>query len=91
MEYVGEVIDPFMFHKRTDKYSKLKMEHYYFMALKSDEIIDATFKGNMTRFINHSCEPNSITQKVRTVCFFFGFSTKNRINFELISFDNSGL
>uniref|UniRef100_A0A6P6XRU4 [histone H3]-lysine(36) N-trimethyltransferase n=1 Tax=Dermatophagoides pteronyssinus TaxID=6956 RepID=A0A6P6XRU4_DERPT len=63
MEYVGEVIDPFMFHKRTDKYSKLKMEHYYFMALKSDEIIDATFKGNMTRFINHSCEPNSITQK----------------------------
>ncbi|KAH9501726.1 Histone-lysine N-methyltransferase setd2 [Dermatophagoides farinae] len=63
MEYVGEVIDPFMFHKRTDKYSKLKMEHYYFMALKSDEIIDATYKGNMTRFINHSCEPNSITQK----------------------------
>uniref|UniRef100_A0A3B0QQA6 [histone H3]-lysine(36) N-trimethyltransferase n=1 Tax=Psoroptes ovis TaxID=83912 RepID=A0A3B0QQA6_PSOOV len=63
MEYVGEVIDPYMFHKRTDKYSKQKLEHYYFMALKSDEIIDATAKGNITRFINHSCEPNSMTQK----------------------------
>ena len=71
MEYVGEVIDPFMFHKRTDKYSKLKMEHYYFMALKSDEIIDATFKGNMTRFINHSCQQNSIKQMFISVFFFF--------------------
>lgn len=64
MEYIGEVIDPFMFHKRVEKYSKLKLEHYYFMALKSDEIIDATYKGNVTRFINHSCEPNAVTQKV---------------------------
>ncbi|UXI14617.1 uncharacterized protein NH340_JMT00560 [Sarcoptes scabiei] len=63
MEYIGEVIDPFMFHKRVEKYSKLKLEHYYFMALKSDEIIDATYKGNVTRFINHSCEPNAVTQK----------------------------
>ncbi|CAG2123464.1 unnamed protein product, partial [Medioppia subpectinata] len=33
------------------------------MALKSDEIIDATVKGNITRFVNHSCDPNSETQK----------------------------
>lgn len=64
MEYVGEVIDPFDFHKRVEKYAKQKKEHHYFMALKSDEIIDATNKGNITRFINHSCDPNSETQKV---------------------------
>jgi histone-lysine N-methyltransferase SETD2 len=34
------------------------------MALKSDEIIDATVKGNIGRFTNHSCEPNCETQKV---------------------------
>lgn len=64
MEYVGEVLNPEEFNNRVKQYSKEKREHYYFMALKSDEIIDATIKGNATRFINHSCDPNSETQKV---------------------------
>ena len=33
------------------------------MALKSNAIIDATKKGNISRFINHSCDPNAETQK----------------------------
>lgn len=37
--------------------------HFYFMALKSDAIIDATGQGNISRFINHSCDPNAETQK----------------------------
>lgn len=64
MEYIGEVVDPYDFSQRVKKYSKENIEHHYFMALKSDEIIDATRKGNITRFVNHSCEPNSETQKV---------------------------
>ncbi|KAK0082876.1 hypothetical protein PV325_009704 [Microctonus aethiopoides] len=63
MEYVGEVLDPKDFRRRTKEYSKDKNKHYYFMALKSDQIIDATMKGNISRFINHSCDPNAETQK----------------------------
>lgn len=64
MEYVGEVVDPDEFKSRVERYSKHKCVHHYFMALKADEIIDATVKGNITRFVNHSCDPNSETQKV---------------------------
>ncbi|XP_066597592.1 histone-lysine N-methyltransferase Set2 isoform X2 [Prorops nasuta] len=63
MEYVGEVVDPKDFRRRAKEYSKDKNRHYYFMALKSDQIIDATMKGNVSRFINHSCDPNAETQK----------------------------
>lgn len=35
----------------------------YLMKLSSKELIDPTHKGNIARFINHSCEPNCITQK----------------------------
>lgn len=70
MEYVGEVVDPKDFKRRAKDYSKDKNRHYYFMALKSDQIIDATMKGNVSRFINHSCDPNAETQKVN-LCFIF--------------------
>lgn len=63
MEYVGEVVRSKEFRSRVKKYTKQKIKHHYFMALRSDEIIDATVKGNYTRFINHSCEPNCETQK----------------------------
>lgn len=63
IEYVGEVLDNKLFEKRAKKYSENKNIHYYFMALKSNAIIDATKKGNISRFINHSCDPNAETQK----------------------------
>jgi len=63
MEYVGEVIDPREFRRRAKEYARDKNKHYYFMALKSDAIIDATQQGNVSRFINHSCDPNAETQK----------------------------
>lgn len=63
MEYVGEVLNAKQFEKRANAYSKDKNKHYYFMALRSDAVIDATRKGNISRFINHSCDPNAETQK----------------------------
>lgn len=44
----------------TKKYANLN----YMVQLNSDEIIDSTSKGNVTRFINHSCDPNSVGEKV---------------------------
>ena len=52
------------FRRRRNEYARLKYNHQYFMALRGDTIVDATEKGNDSRFINHSCEPNSETQKV---------------------------
>ena len=63
IEYIGEVIDPREFRRRAKEYSRDKNKHFYFMALKSDAIIDATQRGNISRFINHSCDPNAETQK----------------------------
>ena len=64
MEYVGEVLDMPRFRKRAKKYSKDDAQHFYFMALTSELFIDASHKGSVSRFINHSCDPNAETQKV---------------------------
>lgn len=35
----------------------------YVMNLSGNDVLDQTFRGNMARFVNHSCKPNCITQK----------------------------
>ena len=73
MEYVGEVLDYKEFKNRTKQYAKNGQEHYYFMSLNADEVIDATYRGNKSRFINHSCDPNCETQKVSKKYFLHYF------------------
>ncbi|KAG0299092.1 histone methyltransferase set2, partial [Dissophora globulifera] len=63
MEYIGEVLPHTSFVKRTREYSLAGVEHFYFMSLQSDEVIDATKKGCLARFINHSCNPNCHLEK----------------------------
>ncbi|XP_073832806.1 SET domain containing 2 [Musca autumnalis] len=89
MEYVGEVIDTEEFERRRILYSQEKNRHYYFMALRSDAIIDATIKGNISRFINHSCDPNAETQKwtVNGELRIGFFSRKSIMPGEEITFD----
>lgn len=63
-EYVGEVLNKAKFEKRTRRYARdAAHKHHYFMALKSGQVIDATERGSVSRFINHSCDPNAETQK----------------------------
>lgn len=63
IEYIGEVIDGNESNKRMKAMELSKQEHFYFMELGVNRIIDAGLKGNEARFINHSCDPNCVTQK----------------------------
>lgn len=63
MEYVGEIVNQDQMNERARKYSAQGQPHFYFMTLRPNQIIDATCKGNLSRFLNHSCAPNCETQK----------------------------
>jgi SET domain-containing protein len=74
IEYVGEVISIDEARKRmgvdsddssdeADTPRKRRRAHFYTLTLTGNECIDASRKGNVARFINHSCDPNCITQK----------------------------
>lgn len=63
IEYVGEVIDDAEFRRRISQKEQERDENFYFLTLEKDYIIDAGPKGNLARFMNHSCEPNCETQK----------------------------
>jgi histone-lysine N-methyltransferase SETD2 len=62
-EYIGEVINEPAFRRRTIQYHEDGIKHFYFMSLNKSEFIDATRKGNLGRFCNHSCNPNCEVQK----------------------------
>jgi len=61
IEYVGEVIDKKTWEARKKKMTRY--DHMYFMALNQSEIVDASRKGNLARFINHACDPNLQVEK----------------------------
>ncbi|XP_062219305.1 uncharacterized protein LOC133919077 [Phragmites australis] len=63
IEYVGEVLDITSYKSRQRYYASKGQKHFYFMALNGGEVIDACTKGNLGRFINHSCSPNCRTEK----------------------------
>ncbi|ODQ63353.1 SET domain-containing protein, partial [Nadsonia fulvescens var. elongata DSM 6958] len=62
-EYIGEIINQDRFVKRTQAYQQQGVKHFYFMMLQKNEFIDATQKGCLARFCNHSCNPNSYVDK----------------------------
>ncbi|KAF5202810.1 Histone-lysine n-methyltransferase ashh2, partial [Thalictrum thalictroides] len=63
IEYVGEVLDLDAYEARQREYASRGQKHFYFMTLNGSEVIDACAKGNLGRFINHSCDPNCSTEK----------------------------
>ncbi|AET41402.1 histone methyltransferase SET2 Ecym_8108 [Eremothecium cymbalariae DBVPG len=62
-EYIGEVISESEFRERMVDYDVRGYKHFYFMMLQTGEFIDATEKGCLARFCNHSCNPNAYVSK----------------------------
>ncbi|GAB6024936.1 Histone-lysine N-methyltransferase NSD3 [Chamberlinius hualienensis] len=62
-EYVGEIIDENECRRRMKKMHEENNTSYYFLTIDKDRIIDAAHKGNLSRFMNHSCRPNNETRK----------------------------
>ena len=62
-EYVGDVVSTPSFQKRMRQYANEGIKHFYFMMLQKDEFIDATKRGGIGRFANHSCAPNCYVAK----------------------------
>ena len=61
-EYVGEVVDA---ETKEDVLKKWARDHpndpnFYVMSLSKGWIIDAREVANLSRFINHSCDPNCV-------------------------------
>ena len=54
LEFVGELINTKELLRRMDTYDG----HLLAMQLKDRTYIDATTKGSISRFLNHSCSPN---------------------------------
>lgn len=63
VEYVGELIDEEECQRRLTKMNEENQTNFYFLTIDKDKIIDAGPKGNLARFMNHSCQPNCETQK----------------------------
>eukprot|EP00375_Theileria_parva_P001767 XP_764442.1 hypothetical protein [Theileria parva strain Muguga] len=62
VEYVGELIRDVVGDQREELYSEGQGGDgsCYMFRLDDQYIVDATRKGNMSRFINHSCDPNCL-------------------------------
>ncbi|ERN07128.1 hypothetical protein AMTR_s00019p00119370 [Amborella trichopoda] len=63
IEYIGEVIDDSLCEQRLWDMKRRGDVNFYMCEIKKDFTIDATFKGNASRFLNHSCNPNCKLEK----------------------------
>ncbi|XP_024013142.1 histone-lysine N-methyltransferase ATXR7 isoform X2 [Eutrema salsugineum] len=62
IEYVGELIRSSISEIRERQYEKMGIGSSYLFRLDDGYVIDATKRGGIARFINHSCEPNCYTK-----------------------------
>ena len=64
VQYTGELIDETLWKTRKQEY-ELSNNFYVFELRCTPKLyVDATFYGNIARFINHSCDPNVIAESV---------------------------
>lgn len=68
VEYVGEIVSSRVADKREKEYLSGRKVQYksacYFFRIDKEHIIDATRKGGIARFVNHSCQPNCVAKVI---------------------------
>lgn len=57
------VISDALCEQRLWDMKSMGYKNFYMCEVRKDFTIDATFKGNPSRFLNHSCEPNCNLEK----------------------------
>jgi histone-lysine N-methyltransferase NSD2 len=65
IEYVGDLINKAEMMRRLSEKKARNDKDFYFMSVDADLYIDAEPCGNKSRFINHSCDPNCDTLKIK--------------------------
>ncbi|KAF4534808.1 Histone-lysine n-methyltransferase [Lasiodiplodia theobromae] len=65
IEYVGEKVRQKVADIREIKYDKQGVGSSYLFRIDEDSVVDATKKGGIARFINHSCTPNCTAKIIR--------------------------
>lgn len=67
-DIMGAIINHAVIDDKTCEERLWNMKHrgetnFYLCEINRDMVIDATYKGNKSRYINHSCCPNTEMQK----------------------------
>ena len=65
IEYVGEKVRQQVADMRERQYLKSGIGSSYLFRIDESTVIDATKKGGIARFINHSCTPNCTAKIIR--------------------------
>lgn len=65
IEYVGEQVRQKIADLREVQYTRSGIGSSYLFRIDDDTVIDATKKGGIARFINHSCAPNCKASIIR--------------------------
>lgn len=65
IEYVGEIIRQPVADLREKRYLRSGIGSSYLFRIDENTVIDATKKGGIARFINHSCTPNCTAKIIR--------------------------
>ncbi|KAL8133282.1 hypothetical protein AgCh_008659 [Apium graveolens] len=60
---VPAVISDAMCEQRLWDMKHMGTQNFYLVEVEKDLTIDSTFKGNSSRFLNHSCNPNCKLEK----------------------------
>ena len=65
IEYVGEEVRQQIAELRENRYLKSGIGSSYLFRIDDNTVIDATKKGGIARFINHSCMPNCTAKIIK--------------------------